>query len=410
MSINRKDLEDGRIVFATVEGGDKDDPDPQKLGRVRARETGVHGPQVKTAHLKFIQHMVNSGAQHETPRPPRPGQLIQILKTTDGYGYISGIAMGMAAQVQGTFDKLVPQISEAIKKSTGMQIPPNVKDKSMATRGGLPGVTKEVVEKGEEDRHELYNGLPSHGASPSMAGLINNPVRQVSTALTELGGVLNSSILSSIPGQLFSAGNLLNLLSTDQMKELKAAVPADIMGALNNLMTLKQSAEGGSLPGNFMMGGIVNPETFIPKILEKLKGMKTFGELDNIIHGMAGDALSSDAQEGLKAITSTVTGVFGEFEKKIGLDGSIINTLSDTMQTLVSRFESILSGIPSAGSTLFGADSKIKELIKRLKSDSLIKNAKENLENKHPSNNTKRGTLTNGGNKGTTVGSQSYLA
>lgn len=411
MSINRKDLDENRIVLATVEGGDKADPDPQKAGRIRARQTDVHGPLVKTEHLKFLQPSVAPGTgQHETPRPPRPGQVVQILKSLDGYSYVMGIAMGLG-EAAGGFDKIVPQIEAAVKKVTGMAIPPDIFNKTETNRTGLPKVTKDIEEKSEEDRHELYNGLPSHGAAPSLAGLINNPVKQVTTALTELGTNLSSGILGQLPGSLFSLGNLFNLITSEQKKELMDALPSEIQSALTNLMTLKQSEKGGSLPGNFMLGGTVNPSTFFPSLLSKLKKVKNFGELDSVLNEIVGDVFSESALDGLADLELTIDGLFGQTKKKISANGTISFTASQTFITIQNLFKALVSAIPSAhGDEMFGSDSKIQDLMQRLKTDSIIKNVKENLEKKHPSKNTKRQKLTEGGTAGTTMGSKTFLA
>lgn len=411
MSINRKDLDEGRYVFATVEGGDKDIPDPTKSGRVKVRETGVHGPGVKTEHLKFIQPISSPAAQHQTPRPPRPGQMVQIMKTSDGYAYLTGIAMGVASAARGTLDNLVPQIGISIKKLTGMKIPPDVKTETESNRTGLQKTTKPIVEKDEEDRHELYDGLPSHGALPSMAGLLNNPIKKVTTALTEFDKVLSSDILSALPGQFFSVANFINLLSGDQFKELTENMPSELQAAMNNLLTLKQNDQGGSLPGNFMMGGMINPATFIPNMLNILKDAKTIGDLDTALTQIAQNALEDSALDGLDDVVQNLSGLFGDVTKTLSANGTITINASGLFTQLFNQFQSIVGSIPAAkGTKMFGADSKIQEMMKRLKTQSGITGMKENLEKKHPNKNGKRTTLAEGGQTGTTVGSKAFLA
>jgi hypothetical protein len=411
VSINRKDVNDGTVSWAVVEGGHEDDPDPQKAGRTRVREPGKHGPNVKTQHLPFVQSIAGPGTgQNRTPRPPRPGQLVEVTKTTDGYSYITGVAMGIFQQAEGTFQRMVPQIDKAIKTLTGMRIPPNIKDKVEENRSGLPKVTKEVEEKSEMDRHELYQGVPNHGAAPSMAGLINNPLREISTALTDFDSILDSSVLSQLPGTLVSAGNFLNLLNTDQLKELTNALPKEMQTALNSLTTLKQSDLGGmALPGNFMLGGTVNPATFIPQMLEQLKTVQNFGDLDNVIQSITSTSLSEAAQEGLEALSLKVDGIFGNFTKIIGPNGQITQEISDLMEQALSSFQSTISNIPSAGAALFGSSSNIQTLMNRLKDQDVISEMKQNLEKKHPGKNFIRGLLTQGGTRGTTLGSAGFL-
>jgi hypothetical protein len=336
--------------------------------------------------------------------------VVQMMKTIDGYSVLTGIAMGIASRAGGNFDNLVPSIKDSIKKLTGMRIPPDVSGSTEDNRTGLPRAVKNVVEKSKEDAHELYDGLPSHGAAPSMAGLIQNPVKQVSTALTELGSTLNSSILSQLTGQLFSVGNLLNLLSDDQKEELDNALPPDISAALNNLMTLKQTEQGGGLPGNFMLGGIVNPATFLPKMLTKLKNVTNFGQLDSVINEITHSAFESDALEGLEAITMKIEGLFGGIEKSISPLGEITDLLSEAYEFFESLFSGLVGELPAAGTRMFGSDSQIPDLMKRMKTDDIIGAVKSNLENKHPTKNETRGKITNGGSAGTTVGSEGWFA
>ena len=414
MGINRKDHTEGKIVIGTVEGGDQSDPDPQALGRVRVRETSVHGPHVKTNHLRFIQHVSPAGAgQYTTPRPERPGQDVHILKTIDGYAYVLGIAAGIGAVNAGNFDSLVYQIGDSIKKGTGMNIPPNIENSSESNETGLAKMTKEIVEKGEEDRHELYRGLPSHGASPSMSGLISNPVRQVSTAQTTLGTVLNSTILGQLPGTPFSLGNLLNLLTDDQKNELLNNFPPDLRLSFSNLMALKQTeTNSSSLPGNFMLGGMVNPDTFIPNMITSLKNVTNFGELDATMHQLTASSLESSALDGLENLVSTVIGLFGEFSQTISPDGTFNTTFSHTFSLLQNLFTSTTSSIPAADGRnyMFGNDTQMTTMMERLNTNDNIKTTKRNLEKKHPDQNSKRRELTLGGTAGTTLGSKTFLA
>lgn len=408
MGINRIGLDSDKFVFGTVEGGDKADPSPMQNGLARVRETASHGRLVQTDHLKFVQQIVPSSAQHETPRPPRPGQVVQLLKTNDGYSYITGIAMGIAKSASGTFDALVPQIRESIQKTTGMNVPPNVQTKTESNRTGLEKTTHEVIEKGEEDRHELYNGLPSHGAAPSMAGLINNPVQQVTTAMTEMGSVLTSSLLSQIPGTLFSAANFLSALTANQQSDLFGTMPAEMQTAMTNLMTLKQGYSGGSMPGNYMLGGTVNPSTFIPQMIERLKGVTDFNSLDSVVHGMTSASLSDSAREGLPTLSLNVTGLFGDLQMSISANGSINTVASDAMNFILSAFQSLVTTIPSAQGQMFGANSNLPTMINRLRTSSASASAKANLEGKHPDQSSQRTNLANGNDS--TLGSKSFFA
>jgi hypothetical protein len=409
MSINRKDLEDGRYVFAVAERGHKDDPDPQKAGRGAYRIPNKHGPLVTTESLKFVQSVAPPGTgQHETPRPPRPGQVVQLLQTLDGYSFLTGVLNGIATH-GGNFDSMVPQIKEAIKTETGMNLPPDVKGETEENRSGLSKAVKTVVEKAQKDMQKLYEGLPSHGASPSLAGLINNPVQQVTTALTDLSQQLDRSLIQQLPGTFFSVGSFLSLLSGDQKKELMTSLPAEMQTALNNLTTLKQSEQGGGMPGNFMLGGMVNPATFATNILSKLKGITTFGQLDTALNQLAKEALDPSALDGLDDVVMKVSGLFGDLEKRLSANGAISEIASTGLSELLSAFQSLTSGIPSAhGDKMFGADSKITEMMNRLKTEAKIASTKTNLETKHPTKKAERDRLTNGSGSNV-VGSKGFF-
>jgi hypothetical protein len=239
--------------------------------------------------------------------------------------------------------------------------------------------------------------------------LINNPIRQVSTALTEFESILNSSILSQLPAA-FSIGNILNEFTGEQIQEVMDAIPAEIQTAFTNLMRLKQGDLGGSMPGNFVLGGIMNPATFLPNLVTNLKKVTNFTELENTLNSAMADVMENRAAEGLENIIQDIEGVFGAFQKTISPLGIIESIASEAFTNLLNQFTSQIAAIPSAANSLFNSDTNIPTLINRLKTNDVIKAAKENLENKHPNNNTKRNRVTDGGSAGTTLGSRGWLA
>ena len=412
-SINRKGHDESKIGIAVVEGGQKSDPDPQKAGRVRARDPMRQGSLVKTEHLPFIQLMSNvqGFGQHEFTRPPRPGQLIQYVKNLDGYKQVLGILHGVevpnGSLPGGTnLDSLIPQLREAAKALTGMNIAPIVQQVLEQNKSGLEKLTKQLKEKIEKDRHELYQGLPTHGAIASMAGLIAQPLQQISTALTEQSAQLTSDMVSQIGGSSFSMGSIINQLSSTLQSEIFDNLAPEISAAINNMQTLMSSEEFlASLPGNFVTGGRVNPATFLPKVVEALKNVTTVGELDDAMQGLVNDMFASNALDGIEDVINDVVGMFGDVQRILKANGDIEFTIDSLFQQAQEAFASLASSIPSAAEQLFGNNSQIPDLIKRLKDQSTVGAGKANIENKSPQKKEVRELLYRGRNvtRGSTV-------
>lgn len=404
MPINRKDRDEHKIVPVIIEGGHSEDPDPQMAGRVRGRPLH-YGPLVKTEHLPFIQQQSNSqgSGQYEFNRPPRPGQMAMALGQLDGYMHIVGLPIGIEKAAKafagGTaLDSFIPQMKKAATTLTGMKIPPKVKGESEANRTGLEKAIKTVDEKTEEDRHQLYQGVPTHGAMPIMSGLVSQPLKQVSTALNQLDAVLSGDILSQLPGQFQSLGSILDLLDSDTLKTITDKLGVDLTDGLNNMMTLMQSETQTPLPGNFTIGGMVNPATLLPKLIDKLSSVANFGDLNNALSGVLSDIHASDALDGLENIVQELEGVFGKISISISADGSLLNTLSKEATALESAFSSLVSSIPNPNTegVFFGSDTKIPELMKRLSTKAKIAAAKTNLQQKSPQDNAARYALFHG--------------
>lgn len=403
--VNRKDQIHGTIVPGIVARGDKSDPDPDKSGRVAIREF-VHGAGVKTKHLPFIQQMTPN--QHETPSALRPGQMVWTMKTTDGYSFITGISMGVGAHKDGNIENLISPFAIPPKTTTGVNIPPNVKHKTSSNRSGLSKLYKEIQEKSQEDKQELYDGLPSHGAIASMAGLVSNPVMQVSTGLTPLEINLGTDTLSQMAGTMFSIGNLLTFLdSVGQKANLTSTLSSDMNKSMNNLFLLKQGETGTGLPGNFMMGGTVDPVSFVTQALELIKGVTSVGQLDDALTKISD--LSFSFSFGLGDIVLSIQNLFGDAQKTISANGNISISTNDVIQEIENLFKSLASSIPSsdASTPLFGNNSQVSTLMKRLNTDTQISKAKENIEKKSPSSSQARNYLTNGFFK--SIGSKNYF-
>jgi hypothetical protein len=387
MSINRKDLDDGITGVAVVEGGHKDDPDPQRAGRVRIRDFLRQGPLVLRDHLPFVQQLSNphGQGQHEFTRPPRPGQLVKFIKTVDGYKYVQGIVHGVesaSSEVAGgkSFESVIPQLGQASKILTGMNIPAIVQQLQESNRTGLQKLTKKLTEKSEKDRHELYRGLPTHGAMYSMTGLIQKPLQQVATALTEQSNQLTSELANSLGGSSFSLGNILQELESTVLDKLSP----DMKLAVGNMQTLMSIEATIQLPGNFTIGGRVNPTSFLKQAFDKISVVANIGDLDKAFQDLQSLSFADDALSGIEDIVQDIAGLFGGQKTTINAKGEITHELSSLAQSAESAFSSLVSNIPSAASNLFSGNTQIPTLLKRLKDASTVSDMKTNLETKSP--------------------------
>ena len=392
------------VELGWTEAGHMNEPDPENMGRIRARRN-YQGAQVLTEHLRFLQPFISS--QHDFPRPPRPGQAVSILPTSDGYGFyqiIHGIQKTAQSAKGKPLDDMIPQLKQAMEKTTNINLPPKIESALEENRTGLQKLVKKVVEKGVTESQSVYKGVPSHGATPSMANFTTQTVKNVSTAMTEQSSQLTSDILSQLTGSMFSLGSVFANLD---ISNLPSHIQ-DAIGSLNQLMPSESSSVSG--PGNFMIGNIVNPSVMSNILNTNLSNVSNYGQLENALQNSLTSSISSDAIQGLENLVFNSHGIFGEFSQTVSATGLITNVLSTLAQLAETAFGNILTTIPGAASQekIFGNDSEIPSLIKRLKTQSIVSEAKTALEDKSPEKNAKRKKLYQGGSSGKTRGSQ-YL-
>ena len=151
-----------------------------------------------------------------------------------------------------------------------------------------------------------------------------------------------------------------------------------------------------SLPGNFTIGGTVNPTTFLQQASSLISKVSNVGELDDAFQQLSNLSFADDALKGVEDIVEDIAGLFGAGQRTLKANGEISHSMGSLAQAAESAFSSLVSGIPSAAQNLFSSDTKIPDLLKRLKDSSTVSQMKTNLETKSPEKKEMREKLYQG--------------
>lgn len=366
---------------------EEDKKDPQKRGAVRVADPLRHGNNIPASDYPYLPAMgAPTQGDLETNNPPPEAGTIVICMSELGNPSKIPIAIGKdvhgggpsAGNLNNTAQ--IKKIADAIKYKYAKRV-----SKGYET-GSRSGAEIRKPKDGDEWSHILTKGIPVHAAMPSIAGTIIPSRTNIETAKQQFGHVLNSSMISQLPGKFMSLSSLFSGLTKSQKKSIQKAVPQEIFDAMESTMALMQNGDSGSS----LVDGRVDEETFISNAIELLSGVRSLPELEEVLHRLTYDT-TLFGQDKLQEIEIDVIGAFGAAKQKLDHLGNVTDQIPDIIQALISAFGSLLNSIDGASgadtnTNMFGdqADT-INDMLGRVQTD-VDKFRKELLEsvNKSP--------------------------
>lgn len=284
---------------------------------------GTHDPKnVKQEHLAFSPLMTSPTAlgQQTFHGALDPGTLVYFLKNP---GQTGGIILGQANDLvnydkgqqggaEGGKDLLGADFFQKLfDRETDVNIPPDIED---AEVNGAK--VKKVKEKDKKHKHSLLKGLPSHGAAHAMSGYRIPEVKDVPTAKQQFSDIMSNDMLSQLPGQVMSLGNMFKglgfgggggggqgggqgqgdggtggnagtgevtgAISINYADGILANVTPDIADAITNMATLCQNYESSGNLGSYTTGFRVHPETYYENAAQLFNQATSVSDVMNI--------------------------------------------------------------------------------------------------------------------------------
>lgn len=330
---------DGGITACIVTGGHINEPHPAEAHNLKVIDPIRHGPNINHKDLPFISSMRSATQSDlETNDPaPEPGTMVYVMSTT---GEPSGrVVLGQPngqntpGGVSGNLDLLSfwPQIEQQVTgklKSEGFQ------------KASRDGVEVREPKDGEEWKHALTKGLPTHAAIFPLAGTILPAVKQIETAVQQFAGILNSNMLSQLPGQMMSLASMFGKMNSSQKSRAKQNMPPEVSDAFDSMLNLLQTADGS---GQFATGMRVNDEVFLENAADLLSQVTNLSDLSTVMRRLQTDASirGLDKLPKVKIQSDTAFGTFSfdmDAEGNLEFDDIDSNTANISVSTLSSIY------------------------------------------------------------------------
>lgn len=334
-------------------GQHPDDTCPLENMQVKNRIPGKHGPLVLDEHLAYNNCMVPIGQQHIEAPVLDKGATTVSYQVAGLVGTNHSIVIGTAPQKRDpdgatAGNSLFSFLEEKLKEGSGTKIPSTIKQN---------GNHFQLIEKNIEHSLSLLNGMSSTGAQWAIAGMKEETIQQISTALDKFQNILSSDILSQLPGQIFQMSNLLDEMPQKLQDELFKNMPANVQMGMRNALQMMQTSLPADLPG-MMTAGRINPEVFFQNVVNELKDVSNVGEMMSKLHQINSNNLLKGMDQ-FEDVLIEIEGAFGNIFQKISTDatGKITVELDipDAIAQLQSGFQSLLGQLPGAGAASAGA-------------------------------------------------------
>lgn len=421
----------GQIQVAIVGGGDVNDPAQDQSCNQRIYSPLEHSPDgVQLKHLAFspMSHSPTNHSQQSFPGCMDPGSLVYVLKNTGSnqvqiLGQANDFHNAETNRIPGNLDLMNnPIVKELLDRTIQILIPPNVED---AQEKGAR--IKKIKEKGEEHKHNLLKGLPTHGALMGMSGLRLPEVKEVPTAKQHWQKLLKDDQMNNLPGSLMSLGQMFKGLmgglgggggggggggapaggaggapapvannqinfgtgydySKNRMGEITANMTPQMKDAVNSLSTLMQGFDSTGSEGSYVTGGRVHVPTYLDNSASLISQATNIYELMDVMHRLQNDE-SLFGTEKLEPQVFDVTTYEGSTKQYVYANGYITLDQTPAMQNNQNNFASSAgspSTAPSGGGSgnggMFGDQMKnIMDMLKRV-SPEAEKKQKEVIE------------------------------
>lgn len=311
---------DGIVTAGVVTGGHINEKPQDQSCDLKVVDPIRHGPKINPKKLPFITS-IRSCTQadlEEFNPPPEPGTMVYVMSMT---GEPSGrVVLGQPngqnnpQSSPGNFNLWPIHGTKAEMEKCGKN---TCKGFETKTRNG-----KEVREpkNGEEWMHKLTQGLPTHAALFPMAGTVIPAIQKIETAVQQFAGILNSNMLSQLPGQLMSLSSLFSQMSASQQRKAKEKMPPEVATAFDSMTNLMQSADAS---GAFATDLRVNQDVFLENAATLFSQVTNLSDLMTVMQRLQTDEAIRGLDQLPKAKITSET-AFGTFSFDMDVEGNLV--------------------------------------------------------------------------------------
>lgn len=378
---------DNQQFIGIVCGGDDNDPDPQKLGRVKILVPQLHGKDFDPKKAPWCQLTApaSDSGVNTFQRPPQQGTVVRVTQKSDsGHFIVDGILHGNhnPTDVSGNNDltNQLPWFARAndIKSrfaSGGVEF----KQTQEQNRTGKEAVKGDKPKNKKPPSMKERRGTPTDGAATMFVNKYK-PVTNITTAIEAAQEALTQAMGAQLPGVPMSLGNLMSFLPKDATKQLQKSLSKESFGALQNTLNILSTYTPISGTNFAQTGSNVNPATFGASALNELMKIKSPADVPTILNKIATDP-SISGMSAFSNVSIEIDTPFGKIQQTISPSGEISFNIPDVVQQAQKAFNSLLGGIPSAADTFMKGSAIPEKLVGRLPPE--VQNGlKQALENK----------------------------
>lgn len=374
-----------RIVPMIVHGGHHEDPAPNQSGDQRLYDPLNHGNDVDLEHTSFSSKMISSAqtGQQGFPGIMDPGTLVYVLKIA---GEAGGIILGQGNSLlntqegsEGGQSLMGNKFNEIKNTELDVRIPPTIEE---TEEDGVK--IRKAKEKDQKHNFGLMDGLPVHGALFEMTGFRLPEIRNVPTAKQTNDGMMTQDMMSQLPGQIMSLGQMFQGLmgkkgggggagggnyvpqvttppANNAMSRIQASLTPRMAAAVNSVSTLVQGMETRNGTA-FLVGNVVHEPTYLKNAEVLLKQANTIEDLISTLQRLQHDE-TLFGHEYLNDCVFSLNTAFGVCTQTINFKGDFsveyssnamnnINTFSNTVTSPISS-----PGIGGGGGNFGGSGS-----------------------------------------------------
>lgn len=324
---------ENELMIGIVVGGDSEDPAPDQSGGFRVWIPALYNPsKVKYTDLPFAR-MVAQGTQDGVQQfnpPPERGTPVLVQKgggpghPGTGHLLVIGVLPNhilKGLNVPGT-KSLTNFFMDAVNHKTDKKAPPRALRTSMRD-----GAEIREVEENDMWSQSMTKGMPSTATLWPMSGIMLPAVTGVSTAIQHSTGILNSSLLSALPGEAMSLGKMFSSLqSSGLLSQITSNLNPEVLDAFNSMSSLITQVELTSSYG-FGVSGRVHPATFLNNAVRILSAAQNITDLVDGMNQLTNDE-SLYGTENLEPVKIQTTTPFGSASATIDANGNVTASIN----------------------------------------------------------------------------------
>jgi hypothetical protein len=338
-------------IFSTLIGNfpPGDITDPTEANLLRVREVGLAWDGVNPDHCNMVPALIPPRRidQQTCSGPPDPGTIFRFKPAYDGSP--NGMIDGMVADstkagsttIPGNNDLYMRAImgiqtkSDATKPLEGTHAK---SDPKKDKRSGTPVIRQPSQKKPYIPLNEVMN-KPHYGRSYSERGRPWQAETNIATSETPFAGLINSNMLSQLPGKAMSLANAFKSLSSGQKQKIRDSVSPETYNIINSV--LETAIDEGDDPSVLSLTSRVHPETFANNLVDLLCQCTNYTDIVNVMGEMR-DNISLHGKEKLPKVEFKIKSAYGDVGIIIDGQGEVSQNVSNSVAAAEAAFNSLL--------------------------------------------------------------------